>query len=176
MIRRRFLPFLPFFPFPKPLPLLDIPDPRSLRLAATREYATGWEMFPCTASLDVGRGALSGAAYNPFPARAHFSRGKKGKILLIEFCHPPLSFLHFAHSFPRRVYYNPITINSLLTLFVATGGVPLRSVQPQPGLTPFARLSVPICELPFRTSCSRRCHTEARCSARNEIRAPLFVA
>src|SRR6266481_6377954 len=27
MIRRRFLPFLLFFPFPKPLSLLDIPDP-----------------------------------------------------------------------------------------------------------------------------------------------------
>src|SRR5260370_2811455 len=34
MMRRR---FLPFFPFPKPLPLLDIPDPRYIRLAATSD-------------------------------------------------------------------------------------------------------------------------------------------
>src|ERR1700731_1549400 len=33
-MRRR---FLPFFPFPKPLPLLDIPDPRYIRLAATSD-------------------------------------------------------------------------------------------------------------------------------------------
>src|SRR6266436_4593056 len=82
MMRRRFLPFLPFFPFPKALPLLDIPDPRCLSLAATREYATGWEMFPCTASLDVGQGSSSCPAPTPFPARGHLNRGKKGPTLI----------------------------------------------------------------------------------------------
>src|SRR6266478_6107152 len=46
MMRRRFLPFLPFFPFPKALPLLDMPDPRCLSLATTIEYATAGEKFP----------------------------------------------------------------------------------------------------------------------------------
>src|SRR5216683_7458790 len=43
IMRRR---FLPFFPFPKLFPLLDIPDPRCLGLAATSEYATVWKKFP----------------------------------------------------------------------------------------------------------------------------------
>jgi hypothetical protein len=55
MMRRR---FLLFFPFPKPLPLLDIPDPRYFCLAATSEYATVREMFPRPARLDDGREAF----------------------------------------------------------------------------------------------------------------------
>src|SRR5713226_1611600 len=58
MMRRR---FLPFFPFPKPLPLLDIPDPRCFGLAATSEYATRWKKFPRPGRLDDGRGVWSGA-------------------------------------------------------------------------------------------------------------------
>src|SRR6266851_4329607 len=60
MIRRRFLPFLSFFPFPKPLPLLDIPDPRSHGLAAISGYATVGEKFPRPAGIDDGRGLWSG--------------------------------------------------------------------------------------------------------------------
>src|SRR2546428_627959 len=60
MIRRRFLPFLPFFPLPKPLPLLDIPDPRSSGLATTGGYASLWEMFPHPAGIDDERGLWSG--------------------------------------------------------------------------------------------------------------------
>src|SRR5260370_37018355 len=44
------------------------------------------------------------------------------------------------------------------------------------GLTQLARWPPPICELPPRTSCGCRCHREARCSVRTEIRVPLFVA
>src|SRR5260370_36595272 len=65
MMRRRFLPFLPFFPFPKALPLLDIPDPRSLSLATTIEYATVWEKFPDPAGIDDGRGFRSGPRGQP---------------------------------------------------------------------------------------------------------------
>src|SRR5260370_40026633 len=43
------------------------------------------------------------------------------------------------------------------------------------GLTQLARWSQLICELPLPTSCSCRCHREALCSARNEIRAPPFA-
>src|SRR6266851_2225939 len=56
MMRRRFLLFFPFFPFPKPLPLLDIPDPRCFALASTSEYGTAWEKFPGPARLDDERG------------------------------------------------------------------------------------------------------------------------
>src|ERR1700693_4848421 len=56
-MRRR---FLPFFPLAKPLPLLDIPDPRCLGTAATRKYALVWEKFPRLACLDDGGGHWSG--------------------------------------------------------------------------------------------------------------------
>src|SRR6266853_1877462 len=62
MIRRRFLPFLLFFPFPKPLSLLDIPDPRCHGLASISEYATAPEKFPRPAGIDDGRGLWSGYA------------------------------------------------------------------------------------------------------------------
>src|SRR6266478_2086050 len=59
MTRRR---FLPFFPFPKPLPLLDIPDPRSHGLAAISGYATLGEKFPSPSptGIDDGRSLWSG--------------------------------------------------------------------------------------------------------------------
>src|SRR6266550_188492 len=57
MMRRR---FLPFFPFPKPLPLLDIHDPRYFSLVSTHRYASPTEKFPCPARLDDGRGVWSG--------------------------------------------------------------------------------------------------------------------
>jgi hypothetical protein len=49
ILRRR---FLPFFPFVKPLPLLDIEDPRSSRLAATEQYANPYEKFRSSSLLD----------------------------------------------------------------------------------------------------------------------------
>src|SRR5258708_30833990 len=55
MIRRLFLPFFPFLPFPKPLPLLDISDPRSPRLAAICKYAPVAQKFPRPACLDYGQ-------------------------------------------------------------------------------------------------------------------------
>src|SRR5712692_3714091 len=65
MRRRR---FLPFFPFPKPLALLDIPDPRCFSPVATGESATPTEKFPRSGRLDdreqywsqLARGIFSG--------------------------------------------------------------------------------------------------------------------
>src|SRR3982074_805895 len=46
MMRRRFLPFFPFFSLAKPLPLLDIPGPPSLGLRAISGSALVREKFP----------------------------------------------------------------------------------------------------------------------------------
>src|SRR6266513_3339243 len=73
-MRRR---FLPFFPFPKPLPLLDIHDPRYFSLVSTHKYASPTEKFPCPARLDDGRGAWSGpcarvsGSWRGFRGQAH---------------------------------------------------------------------------------------------------------
>src|SRR5207245_10753092 len=69
MMRRRFLPFLPFFQFPKALPLLDIPDPRCLSLDAASESADLCEVVPSSCldgrssgvSFSAGRDSLKGA-------------------------------------------------------------------------------------------------------------------
>src|SRR5207302_1564784 len=74
MMRRR---FLPFFPFPKPLPLLDIHDPRYFSLVSTHKYASPTEKFPCPARLDDGRAVWSGpcarvsGSWRGFWAQAH---------------------------------------------------------------------------------------------------------
>src|SRR5438105_12696098 len=51
MMRRRFLPFLLFFPFPKILPLLDILDPRYSSPATTSGYATEGQKFPLRTAI-----------------------------------------------------------------------------------------------------------------------------
>src|SRR5713226_3003310 len=93
--------------------------------------------------------------------------------------HPPsLSFhtvVHSLHSFAKE-RNSTLLLSWASALFHKKHRVWGEGAHNLSGLTQLARWPPPICELPPRTSCGRRCHREAPCSTRNEIRAPPFAA